>query len=289
LLTPLVILSGFALTTRVQQYGWTEDRIFAVAAILLLSGYALCYAGSALISLGGGGWMQRMEGSNLAMAFAALALIAALLSPIADPARLAVASQTFRLTQNKVAADMFDFLWLRDGGLRFGHDALEKMAADKNAPAMARGAFVALAAPPQAGRPTPTEIGANIHVHSPVGLPTGLLARDWSNVAGAPPCLTSAAIACDAFFADLDGDGRSEVILAYGNDQRWWAGLMKQGAGGGWYVAGTLAAPACPGSLEALRAGHFTAVRPSGAWRDLMVNGIRLSIDRPVLPTACPD
>ena len=116
-----------------------------------------------------------------------------------------------------------------------------------------------------------------------------MLARDWSHVADAPPCLTSAAIACDAFFADLDGDGRSEVLLAYGNDQRWWAGLMKQGAGGGWYVAGTLAAPACPGSLEALRAGHFTAVRPSGAWRDLVVNGVRLSVDRPVLPMACPD
>jgi hypothetical protein len=37
--------------------------------------------------------MQRIEGSNLAMAFAALALIVALASPIADPARLAVASQ----------------------------------------------------------------------------------------------------------------------------------------------------------------------------------------------------
>jgi hypothetical protein len=292
MLTPLAILAAFALSTRLQQFGWTDGRALMMALTLMLGGYAVCYAGSALISLGGGGWMQRIEDSNLSMAFAALTLIAALLSPIADPARLAVASQTWRLEQNKVRAELFDFLWLRDGGQRFGHDALEDMAADRNAPASARGAFAALSAPPEAVRPTPTEIGANIHVHALMGLPTGLLARDWSNVADAPPCLSRAAIPCDAFFADLDGDGQSEVILAYGTAQHWWAGVMKQGQGngnqaGGWYVAGTLAAPPCPGSLEALRAGQFSVARPGG-WRDLLVNGMRLRVDRPAMPSACP-
>jgi hypothetical protein len=296
LLVPLTVLAGFALASRIQQYGWTDTRIFAAAALLLMIGYAFCYAGAALISLGGGGWMQRIEGSNLAMAFAGLALIAALASPIADPARLAVEAQRFRLEQHRVTADAFDFTWLRDGGLRFGHEALAQMAATKSA--TARGAFEALAAKPSAERPTPTEIGANIHVHSAPGLhdgvlPAGLLARDWSGVAGAPPCLTSAALGCDAFFSDLDGDGRSEIILAYGTDARWWAAVMKQGVGSGWYVAGTLAAPPCPGGLDALRAGHFTAVRPAAGWRDLVVDGIRLSV-QPAnpgpagLPVACP-
>ena len=279
-LVPLTLLAAFALATRIQQYGWTDMRIFAVAGILLLAGYALCYAASALISLGGGGWMQRLEGSNLAMAFAGLTLVAVLASPIADPVRLAVASQSFRLDEHRVAADAFDFIWLRDHGLRFGHEALTKMAEHKSVPAISRGAFVALTAKPLAERPTPTEIGANIHVNSADRLPATLLARDWSGVTGAPPCLTSAALACDAFFTDLDGDGRKEIILAYGTDARWWAGVMKQGLGkddqmnGGWYVAGTLAAPACPGGLAAMRAGQFTAVRPAGNWRDLMVGGL---------------
>ena len=298
-LVPLTLLAGSALAARIAQYGWTDERIFAVAGLLLMAGYALCYAGSALISLGGGGWMQRIEGSNLAMAFAGLALIVALASPIADPARLAVESQSLRLDQHRIAADAFDFTWLRDGGLRFGHNALTAMAASKAAPAVTRGAFEALAAKPAAARPTPTEIGANLHVHSATGLPAGLLARDWSGVAGAPPCLTNAALGCDAFFSDLDGDGHSEIILAYGTDARWWAAVMKQGLdkdgkmGGGWYVAGTLAAPPCPGGLDALRAGHFAAVRPSDNWRDLVVDGIRLSVqpsspDLANLPTACP-
>jgi hypothetical protein len=303
-LVPLSLLAGFALVSRIQQYGWTDTRIFAAAGLLLMTGYAFCYAGAALISLGGGGWMQRIEGSNLAMAFAGLALIVALASPIADPARLAVEAQRFRLEQHRVTAEAFDFTWLRDGGLRFGHEALAQMAATKSAPATARGAFGALAAKPSGERPTPTEIGANIHVHSATGLsgdvlPAGLLARDWSGVAGAPPCLTSAALGCDAFFSDLDGDGRSEIILAYGTDARWWAAVMKQGLdaqgnmNGGWYVAGTLAAPLCPGGLDALRAGHFTAVRPAASWRDLVVDGIRLSVQPAnpgpaALPVACP-
>ena len=57
----------------------------------------------------------------------------------------------------------------------------------------------------------------------PARLPAALLARDWSQCAGVPPCLTKPAMACDAFFPDLDGDGRDEILLAYGNDARWWA------------------------------------------------------------------
>ena len=133
MLVPLSLIAAFALAGRVTQFGWTDARIFAAASLLLMGGYALCYAGTALISLGGGGWMQRIEGSNLALAFAGLMLIAALASPAADPARLAVASQSFRLEQHRVAPDDFDFTWLRDGGLRFGHQALSDMAAAKAA------------------------------------------------------------------------------------------------------------------------------------------------------------
>lgn len=288
MLVPLAMLAGLALAARVQEYGWTDNRIFAAAGLMLMGGYALCYAGAAMIGMGGGGWMQRIEGGNLALAFAGLALIGVLASPIADPARLGVATQIFRLDQHKVSPDAFDFTWLRDGGLRFGREALTGMAAQKGLPGVARGAFLALNAVPEAARPSPTEIGANIQVHQGQALPAGLLARDWRGVSGAPPCLTAASLRCDAFFADLDGDGRQEVLLAYGNDARWWASVMKEGKGGGWYVAGTLAAPPCPGSLTALRNGQFTAVRPANNWRDLLVDGLRLSVAAPSGPEACP-
>jgi len=259
-----------------------------------MGGYALTYGASALISLGGGGWMQRIETSNMALGFAGLTLLAVLVSPIADPARLAVASQSYRLEQHQVTADGFDYVWLRDHGLRYGHEALGKMEASTTEPLAARGAFVALTAPPLGLRPAPTEIGANIHVQSGRALPSGLLARDWSGVAGAPPCLTNASLPCDAFFADVDGDGQSEILLAYGSDARWWASVMKQGQDsqgnmhGGWYVEGTLAAPSCPGGLTALRSGQFALVQPASKWRDLLVGGMRLSVATPKTPAGCP-
>ena len=285
-LVPLAILAGLSLAARVHQYGWTDTRIFAAAAVLMLGFYALCYAASALIGMGGGGWMQRIEGSNLMAAFAGLGLIAALASPLGDPARLAVTAQRFRLEQHKVAPEAFDYTWLRDGGLSFGHQALMELAAMKEQP-VARGAYLALSARPLRERPAPSEIGANIHMHDG-RMPAALLARDWTGVEGAPPCLTAASMTCDGFFADLDGDGVREIMLTYGTDAHWWASVVKQGVGGGWYVAGTLAAPPCPGSLSALRDGHFSAVRPSGDWRDLVVDGLRLSVNRPKDAVACP-
>ena len=282
LLLPLAVLAAVALQARIAAFGFTAPRIVAVAALLLLSAYALTYAGAALISLGGGRWMERIESANLLMAFVALSLIATLVSPLGDPVRLAVASQTWRVVHSRVAPDAFDYAYLRNSGLRFGHDALARMAKDQRMPAVARGAFLALIAGPSSDLAAPTEIGANIRVMTPGAvLPAGLLARDWSQAgADVPPCLTTAHLVCDAYFLDLDRDGRDEILLGYGDDAVWWAGVLRQGTGGGWYLAGTIASPPNAGALSALRAGQFTVTDPLPGWRELMVNGQRLAVSR---------
>ena len=289
-LLPLVALGGLALQARVAQLGWTAPRIFAGAALGILAAYAVSYLASALISLGGGGWMQRLERANLAMALVVLMVVAALASPLADPARLTAQSQAKRVESGQVDPAGFDFPYLRNDGLRFGQDALAHLATVKSAPDVARDAFIALTAETNAARPMPTQIGANIEVHGGQ-LPAGLLTRDWTKVAapGVPPCLTSAALRCEAYFADLDGDGRDEILLVYGAGSHWWAGLMKE-TQNGWTLAGTLAAPPCPGSLDALRAGRFTPVDPLSGWRDLLVGGDRLTIvpASPAKSAACP-
>jgi hypothetical protein len=285
-----VTLGVFALMARTGQAGWTSARILAASALWVLAGYALLYGAAALIALGGGGWMKRIERANIVMAIMVLGLLAALLSPIADPARLAVASQMQRLDGGKVAADDFDFAWLAVRGGAFGHQALQQIVARKTRPDQARGAFLALVTRPDAMRPAPTEIGANIEVRGGVGrLPSSLLARDWSRVTspGVPPCLTKPALPCDAYFVDLDGDGRDEIVLVYGDDRAWWGGVMKEGAAGEWNVAGTLSAPACRGSLDALRAGRFAPVDPLPGWRDLLVGGVRLGVVANAKPANC--
>ncbi|HEY4275045.1 MAG TPA: hypothetical protein VGM68_06140, partial [Rhizomicrobium sp.] len=277
LLLPLVAFAALALQARVAELGFTAPRVIAMAALFLLAAYALAYAGAALISLGGGRWMERIETVNLAMAFVVLTLTGILMSPMGDPVRLAVAEQNWRAS--RIAAEKFDFAWLHRAGLRFGEAALNAMARDARNPGVARGAFLALKAGASTDLAMPSEIGANIHVMTQGGLlPSTLLTQDWSQAGdNVPPCLTTAQLSCDAYFVDLDRDGLHEIILTYGNDASWWGAVMHQ-TDRGWALAGTIAPPPHSGTLAALRAGHFTLAEPLPGWRDLMVNGKRLAV-----------
>ena len=127
LLLPLAILAVMALYSRVTSFGFTANRVVAVALLLLLSAYALTYAGAALISLWGGRAMERLETANLLMAFVIIGAFVAMITPLADPLRLAVAEQSWRLLHGAAALGKFDYLWLCKSGLRFGHEALQRL------------------------------------------------------------------------------------------------------------------------------------------------------------------
>lgn len=285
LLLPLAGLAAMALHARTAEFGFTAPRVIALAATLVLAAYALAYMGTALISLGGGRWMERIETANLLMAFVVLSVTLLLASPLGDPARLAVAEQSWRAAHT--APERFDFGYLRQSGLRFGHAALDLMVHQTRDPALARGAFLALAAAPAGGAALPSEIGANIRVMTPGALlPSTLLARDWRDAGPVvPPCLLTARLSCDAYFVDLNRDGLHEIILAYGNDASWWAAVMRQ-TDRGWTLAGTIAPPPHSGTLAALRAGAFTLADPLPGWRELMVNGKQLAVSP--IPHAAP-
>ena len=90
----------------------------------LFIAYALTYAGAALLSLGGGRWMERIESVNLPLAFVVMSLCATLASPLGDPVRLAVANQNWRMLHGRIAPEAFDYAYLRHSGLRFGRAVL---------------------------------------------------------------------------------------------------------------------------------------------------------------------
>jgi hypothetical protein len=272
MVTALAAFAGISLGIRVGDFGWTAERVIAACAVAGLALYGLAYTAAALISLGGGAWMKGVERANLVLALVMAGICLDLSTPLADPLQQAVQSQTARLGHMDPAA--FDFTWLNRSG-RFGHDALLTLSRDRN-PEIARNAAVALAAPPQADAPAPTEIGANITVRTAgERLPSSLLEQNWTGAA-VPPCLTKAALACDAWFLDLDGDGKNEIVLVYGNDARWWASVMKQDILDRWSPAATLASP-CRGSLAAMRAHGIALADPHSGWRDVLVAGMRLS------------
>jgi len=276
LLLPLLAgLSAWMLAQRVTTLGWTSPRLFAAAALGMLCAYGIAYCLAAVIGLMRGHGLKGLGVVNTALAAASFILLLALASPLADPLRLAPQAQAARLEQGRVAVAHFDFANLQRDGARFGSETLAALSHSLY-PDIARGAQAVRGAPAQPLNPT--EIGANIAVRTPgARLPATLLARDWSGVAGAPPCLTTASQNCEAFFLDLNGDHRPEILLVTGGETRWWAAVMEEDAAGRWRLAGRLTS-GCGASLSDLRAGRLSVLAALPGWDDLQVAGARLSV-----------
>lgn len=275
LLLALAAMAVWALQARVAAFGWTSQRLFAAAALALLAAYGAGYSAAAILALLRGRGRQGFEIVTIVLGAITLLGALALASPLADPLRLAAAAQATRLEQGGATVEQFDFANLPRDSARFGGDALTTLSHSLY-PDIARAAQMVRGA--VSDRLNPTEIGANIAVRTPgARLPATLLARDWTPVTGAPPCLTRAAESCDAFFLDLNNDGRREILLVTGGETRWWGAVLEEDAAGRWRMAGQLAA-GCGATLSDLRAGHFSSLPALPGWSDLAVGGQRLSV-----------
>jgi hypothetical protein len=198
-LTPLVAIAAYAVMLRVHQYGWTPERVVVAACIVVAAGYA---AGYGLAAVTGRPWLRRIETANVFMAMVVLAVTLALFSPLADPARLAVADQVRRLAAGSTPADRFDFAFLRFRGGRYGLEALARLRDVGEPKEVAATAALALNRAPGGTVATPASRADNITVSFPAGqtLPDSFVRQDWGtrpNLAQLPSCLTATG-KCDA-------------------------------------------------------------------------------------------
>jgi hypothetical protein len=291
-LVPLVAIAAYGLSLRVRQYGWTPDRIAALAFVIVGACYAAGYAAAAFRP---GSWLRWVGATNVATAFVILAVLVALFSPIADPARISVADQVARLREGRTAPERFDFTFLRFDGARYGTEALEQLRQLREGPAATQIAEAAERALKKKTRwdpgvATPVDLAANITPH-PAGraLPAEFLSQRWTTGSAAadsllPRCLTRPAAKCDAFLVDLDDDGAAELLLVPDPDGP--SAAFKVDADRRWAMLGTYSAPwQCKAVRKALRAGEFRAAEPHGL-RDLEAGGMRLRL-QPAPVTAC--
>lgn len=278
-LLPLLAIAAYGIAVRVGQYGWTPSRVVVSACVLIGAIYALGYAAAALIP--GGPWMKRLEATNVLNAAVILVVLIGLFTPIADPARLAAASQVARLERGAVSAAKFDWEFLRFRSERYGREALAKLAESEDA-AIAEGARDALAL----AAPTPTWSGARTEPRRlaelavwPEGrsLPDSLLRQGWKDFEGSP-CQNDRAVNCEAYLADLDRNGREEVLIRSGT----FVSVLTE-RDGVWSQAGSYLLP-CPAEDE-LRRG-VTAAPP--AWPDLTVGGRRVPFQAVQTFQPCP-
>ena len=280
LVAPLIGIAVWGLSLRIGQHGLTPDRIIAAACALVGAAYAVGYGLGAVVPFlrKGSPWMKALETTNIAAAVLTVAVILALFTPIADPARLSVADQMARLQAGKVAPDKFDYAFLRFGSGKVGRAALERLAASQDA-RISRAAKAAQAETYGSidfpiRPPAPT--AATIVIRSnPAGvaLPPSFSEQYGRQLEVLGHCRSDSP--CEARQLDLDSDGVPEILVA-GNTM---ISAFKREADGRWIEWAQYSSPDCMTGQDAkisalLTAGEATIAPP--AFPDLIIDGVRL-------------
>lgn len=284
-LLPLTVLAAVGLGLRVDQHGWTPSRIVALAFVLTVACHAVGYFIAVVRSRTA---LRGLPLTNVLSAFVIVGLTIALLTPLADPARLAVRSQVSRLESGAISPAAFDFGFLHFHSGRYGTIELERL---KNKEDGANALEISVAASAESKRAyrhsrdeqaTASSRERNITVRHPgdAKLPGTFLQIQWrSDNLRIPNCLTMENARCDALLVDLDGDASPEILLI-GNRSHETVTVFKKVTVATWELWGTLHNTACNGVLDALRRGDFEVV-PSKTM-DVSVAGQLLP-----LKTAC--
>jgi hypothetical protein len=108
------VLGGYAVWLRVDQHGWTPDRLFAATIAVIGLGYGLTYAGAVLARRH---WMARIRLANIGMALALLAAAALWLTPVLDAERISARSQLARFEAGVTSVAALDLAALSTWGL----------------------------------------------------------------------------------------------------------------------------------------------------------------------------
>ncbi|WP_269514648.1 DUF4153 domain-containing protein [Brevundimonas subvibrioides] len=270
LLTPLVLIAFWGLSLRIGQHGLTPDRIIAVACALVGLAYAGGYGFAALRTFWSkGDWMQPLERTNIATAVLQVAIILALFSPLADPARLSVADQVARLQAGKVTPQAFDYAFLAFNSGRVGTAALDRLIASPD-PEVAKRARAAKDGLFSDDPATETFVPAIETLPGEAALPDAFLAT---------PALDDPRRACTlpglclATQRDMNGQPPLEILLVQVDRIT----LFAREDGDAFVPVGDYPIPTCAGSppgdaRQLLRDGDLVPVAPGG-WKDLAVEG----------------
>ncbi len=111
-------LSLYSLTLRIDQYGFTPDRLYALIFAGVLGLYGLGYGLAVLRHAGK--WLSLLQPVNIALSLVVIVLALMFHTPVLDPLRLSADSQYWRLASGETGAATFDY-----GTLRFGPSEIE--------------------------------------------------------------------------------------------------------------------------------------------------------------------
>jgi Domain of unknown function (DUF4153) len=280
LLVPLILIAIYSLALRVMQYGWSTDRIIAASCLLVGSCYAAGYAWAATEKRV---WLHRISPTNVTAAFLVLAILLALFTPLADPARISVNSQVNRLLEGKVKPADFDYDYLKFDGARYGMQALamlketwkgedvvllrEKVDATHNKKS-------------RWDKELTVDVKRSIHNITvwPAGtkLPVSFTDQSWDKTQSTwqiPDCMKMTGDQCDAFVLDFNLDNKPDILII-GKERYMQPQLFMEQADKQWKLMGSYSGTndQCQHNLfDALKSNAFKLAEPSV--RDIHVGG----------------
>jgi hypothetical protein len=283
-------LALYALALRIGQYGWTDQRFWAVLVAVVLACHAVGYAAAAIHR--GSTWLGWLPRVNVALAGIVVLLAVLANSPALDPYRLSVASQVGRLHAGRVGPAKLDVAELRFDNGRRGYRAAvalqqdPKMRADRSALA----ALTRTIARQQQERPLTDAEQKRLSVTTVAALRAQIAVapgseapdEDWyRNLLSAKyghSCRLRGAD-CVLLSADLRGDGQSEILLCdLGMSELVTCQLWMRDVHGQWRSEGSLQLSpddSAKGAAvqRALRAGKLEVEWPH--WPDVKVAGVK--------------
>lgn len=128
---PLAVIAAIATGLRIDQYGLSPDRLWALVFVACACAFGLSY----IVSLvrGRGGWAPVVRQANLRLAFGLAAVALVLATPLVSFNALATRDQVARLEGSKVAPDNFDWAALAFDFGEPGKAALKRLGTSANA------------------------------------------------------------------------------------------------------------------------------------------------------------
>ncbi len=218
-LPAISLLALYGLYLRVDQYGWTVARCWALLISALITLFSFGYAASAVRFRAG--WTAKLSQVNLPMAALLLGLALLVNSPLLDFRKISLASQQARVARGEIALEQFDFFDARENMGRPAYLWIGEII--KENPELEQ---LALEPQPEPERPTfvdntfepPERLdirGWASYRPEPFPIPNDLAeAMQTSTVAAFISTETERLNQLVVFQSDLDLDGVPEYILA---------------------------------------------------------------------------
>ena len=132
---PLAVMAAISMGTRIDQHGFSPERLWALIAIAVAVAYGVAYFVSAIRrwrTVLEGGWRAPLRQSNLHLAVLTCVVAFVLALPIFNFGAISASNQLARLEAGKVSVEEFDYTALRWDFGDAGREALAQLVESDN-------------------------------------------------------------------------------------------------------------------------------------------------------------